>query len=66
MLFVCQSEDSGESGHMCKSPILNTHADISYGARGLNYGLSLHLHPYFVRASSEGFGESGRLCKSPI
>ena len=27
-------------------------------ARGLKFGLSLHLHPYFVYASSEGSGKS--------
>ena len=31
---------------------------ISRGARGLNFGLSLHLHPYFVNASRKRFGES--------
>ena len=29
-------------------PLVNTHADVSSEARGLNFGLSLHLHPYFV------------------
>ena len=32
--------------------------DISSKGRGLNFGLSLHLHPYFVYASSKGSGES--------
>ena len=27
---------------------LNNHAGLSSEARGLNCGLSLHLHPYFV------------------
>ena len=37
---------------------LNTHADVSSGVRVLKFGLMLHLHPYFVYASSEGYGES--------
>ena len=36
-----------------KLPI-NTHADTSSGARILNFSQSLHLHPYFVYASSKG------------
>ena len=30
-----------------KHPI-NAHADVSCRARGLNFGLHIHLHPYFV------------------
>ena len=36
----------------------NAHAEESSGTRGLNFSLSLHLHPYFVSASNEGFCES--------
>ena len=36
-----------------QTPPLNAHADVSRGARGLNFGLSLHLNIYFVLASSE-------------
>ena len=32
-------------------------ADIFSRARGLNVGLSLHPHPYFVYVSREGSGE---------
>ena len=31
--------------------------DVSRGAGGLNHGLILDLHPYFVYASSKGSGE---------
>ena len=34
--------------------LINAHANVCSEARGLNLGLSLHLHPYFVNASSEG------------
>ena len=30
----------------------NMHVQLASEARGLNFGLSLHLHPYFVHASS--------------
>ena len=43
-----------------QTPQLNAHAEVFSGARGLNFGLSLHLHPYFVYASSEGSGESAQ------
>ena len=39
-------------------PLIIAHADVSSRARGQIYGLSLHLYPYFVYASSEGSGES--------
>ena len=41
-----------------QKPPLNTHTDVSSRARGLNFSLSLGLHPYFVYASNEGSGES--------
>ena len=31
--------------------------NVSSKARGLNFGPSLHLHPYFVYESSEGYGK---------
>ena len=34
-------------------------------ARGLNFGLSLHVHPYFVYVSSGGCGESVQCTDSP-
>ena len=36
--------------------MLNAHADVhcTQQARSQNFGLSLHLHPYFLLASSEG------------
>ena len=36
---------------------LNDYTDLSSGARVQNYGLSLHLLPYLVYASSEGSGQ---------
>ena len=40
---------------------LKVNADISTRAR--SFGLSLHLHPYFVYASSKGSDKSGHLCR---
>ena len=40
---------------------LNAHADVFSGARGLNFGMSLHLNPYFGYASIEGSGEAAHL-----
>ena len=34
------------------------YVDVSSGARDLNFGPSLHLHPYFVCVSSKGSGKS--------
>ena len=44
-----------------QKPHLKARADISSGAKGLYFGVTLHLHPYFVKASSEGSGVSGRM-----
>ena len=43
-----------------QKPPLNTHADVIRGAKGLNFGLSFYLPPYFVYVSSEGSGESAQ------
>ena len=40
---------------------VNAQAVASGWATGLKVGLSLHLHPYFVYASSEGSGASVKL-----
>ena len=40
---------------------LDTHADLPRGTICLKMSLGLHLHPYFVYASSEGSGESARM-----
>ena len=40
---------------------LNAHADISRRARGLNFGLSLPLLPYFVYARRKGSGKTARM-----
>ena len=34
--------------------------------RGLNFGLSFHLHPYFVYASSDGSGKSVQCVPEPL
>ena len=34
-------------------PPFNTRADISSRARGVKFGLSLHLHPYYVYGGSK-------------
>ena len=44
-----------------QKPRLNDHADISSGARGLNFGLSLHPYPYLVYASSECSNKHARM-----
>ena len=36
-----------------QKPPLSAHADVSGGARGQSFCLSLHLYPYFVYASSK-------------
>ena len=43
-----------------KSP-LNAHADVSKGAGGIKFCLSLYLHPYFGCVSSKGSGECAHL-----
>ena len=40
---------------------LNTQAELSSSARGLIFGLSLYLYPYFVYSSSRCSGESAHL-----
>ena len=42
---------------------LNAHADISREVSNLNFGLGLHLHPYFVYATSQGSGQSLHMCR---
>ena len=41
-----------------QKPPFNMHADKSDGVIGLNFGLSLYLHPYFVFANIEGSRET--------
>ena len=38
-------------------------SDVSSGARGLNFGLSLYLYPIFVYVSTEVSGESAYMCR---
>ena len=44
-----------------KMPLINVNGDISSIARDLKFGLSIHLHPYFVYAISEGSGDSAHM-----
>ena len=50
--------------YMCKNLAPIAHAAVSSRARCLKFVLSLHLHPYFVFASSQGTGESVHLHRS--
>ena len=43
--------------------LINTHDDMISYPRGLNFILSLHLHPYFVYVSRKGSGESDHMCR---
>ena len=36
-------------------------AQLSIGAKSVNLGLSLYLHPYFMLASGEGASEAAHL-----
>ena len=47
-----------------KPPVI-AHVKVSFEARSLNLGLSCHLHPDFVYASSKGSGESAEFADSP-
>ena len=38
--------------------LVNTHSGVSSKVGGLNFGLSLHLHPYLMLVSSDGSGKS--------
>ena len=40
------------------STVVNGNGDVLSQSRGLHFGLSFHLHPYFVYASSDGTVES--------
>ena len=61
-IHICGSwSDFGTSIAYALNYTLSAHADISSGYAILNYGFGLHLHPYFVYASSDGSGESAHL-----
>ena len=47
-----------------QQPSFNTHADVSSRYRGLKFGTSLHLHPFFVYASIKTSSESVFVCSS--
>ena len=53
------------SHNYAQKPPINAHADISSEVTCLTFGLSLHLHPYFLYASREGLPKSEHLCNSP-
>ena len=40
---------------------LNTSSEVSRRSRGLNFGLSLHIHPYVVYTSSYGSVEPAEM-----
>ena len=61
--MMCEAHESLVLIAFAQKPPLNAHADLHTVARGLNFGLTLHLHQNFVYASSEGSGESARLCR---
>ena len=42
------------------------HTDVSSKIKGLQFGLSLHLHPYFVYGSSEGSDESAHMPETSL
>ena len=42
--------------------LINARPDVFKEARGLYFSMSLHLHPYFMYASSEGSSESAHIC----
>ena len=43
--------------------LVNADANVSREVRGVILGQNLHLHPYFVHASSEGSGKSANMCR---
>ena len=40
---------------------INAHAYVSSRAWGSKFSLSMHLHPFYVYASSEGYDESAHM-----
>ena len=44
-------------------PIIKTHAGILSKAKGLNFGPSIHLQPYFVYVNRVGSGKSAHMCR---
>ena len=44
-------------------PVIYAYADVSSGARYLQFGLTLHLQLYLMCASSEGAGKSAHMRK---
>ena len=44
-----------------KSVLMYMYADLYSKAIGLNFDLSLHIHPYFMYASSIGSGKSAHM-----
>ena len=46
-------------------PLITANVDLSSGDRSINFGLSLHPHPYILYASIEGSGYSAHNADSP-
>ena len=55
--WVTEDGDFGTYGTSAKVP-LNVHSDITSWGMGLNFGLRLHHHPYYLYAHTECSGES--------
>ena len=45
---------------------MNAFADVFSKTRDLKFGLSFHLYPYFLHASSVGYGKSVRMRRLDI
>ena len=46
-----------------KTPLITAYAALSSKVRGLNFGLCLHLHPYFMCVSSDCSGKSAHMLR---
>ena len=60
MCLIIWANTSNSGTYRICAP-LNFHTGVSRGTRGLNFGQCLHLHSYFVYASSECSGESAHM-----
>ena len=63
--FFCPLDPKSESTNkkilaLSRMALINTHAEVSSEARGLNFGPCLHLCSYSVNVSNKGSGESAQ------
>ena len=56
MTFLCDTAHGPEHE-------ISVHIAYAMLARGQNFGLSLHLHPCLIYASTESSGESAYMCR---